>query len=493
MVIIINTWRINLTKNIFKLNKNDFIKNEYSLSADTYSPNIKLKSQSAIPLTELITAVKKGVEPGSSQYFHNAPNYFVRISDIDSINSTFYTDEKMRKIATQNKAPLLNKGDILYQTASDVGNVCMYLDNAPAYYNSHLLKIEVDIKYKYYVFAFLKSSVSKNFISISGSIKGMDNFRKDFLNKQLIAFPNPKIYINHNEIINYISNLMMNLIDKEFEIQRKEKEISLLIENELSSSYNYKYNYPKISDLKNENRIDANIYTSEYKMKEHNILTYKHGYFYLNADKIKPGKTPKKRIFKNENSGTDNIWITPKNIRNSLLHYETYISTDSSNTLTYNSIILSSIRYVNNGVYIDKNLDNNSYANQNTLIINEFEESDKQISILLFLTSDFCKNLLYGRRVVGTVPILYSSQLARIPIPKFKSDFRKKLVTLFYNEKSTTYKGIDDYIEKEKTRNKDLGIFQLNNEAMRLRNKINMIFDNIINENNITIELNPSN
>ncbi len=93
-----------------------------------------------------------------------------------------------------------------------------------------------------------------------------------------------------------------------------------------------------------------------------------------------------------------------------------------------------------------------------------------------------------AQRVLGVVPILYTSDLIKIPIPKFPNDRQKVISEVFYNSKVKS-EGLTfrNYLEKEKKRNEKIGIFQLNNEAHSLRNTLENLVDQIINEKPVKI------
>ena len=48
---------------------------------------------------------------------------------------------------------------------------------------------------------------------------------------------------------------------------------------------------------------------------------------------------------------------------------------------------------------------------------------------------------------------------------------------------------LNDYLMKEKNRNKEIGIFQLNTEIIELKKNLKKIIDNIVKEQPIYVEL----
>jgi hypothetical protein len=95
-----------------------------------------------------------------------------------------------------------------------------------------------------------------------------------------------------------------------------------------------------------------------------------------------------------------------------------------------------------------------------------------------------------AQRNFGIVPILYTDNLCKIPIPKFDKDKKKEIVELYYNQVKVLEKNtLENYLENEKKRNELLGVHQLNDEIFILREKIENVIDKIIKEEPIYIEL----
>ncbi|MCK5449962.1 hypothetical protein KAI32_03790, partial [Candidatus Pacearchaeota archaeon] len=153
------------------INISEILASDNSLSAFSFRV-VPLKNDNFLPLKNLLIENKKGFEPGRKKYINFTENYFVRISELDDVNFTFNISLETKRIIPpkENRVQMI-KGDICYQTASNVGNVCIYNDKK-AYFNSHLRKINFK-KDKFYIFALLKSQFCKNQVEVGGSIKGV--------------------------------------------------------------------------------------------------------------------------------------------------------------------------------------------------------------------------------------------------------------------------------------------------------------------------------
>ncbi|WP_210708384.1 hypothetical protein [Maribacter dokdonensis] len=96
-----------------------------------------------------------------------------------------------------------------------------------------------------------------------------------------------------------------------------------------------------------------------------------------------------------------------------------------------------------------------------------------------------CGNISIGSKMKE----MKSYDFATLKYPNFEKELKQKIKSLYYFEKPKTEYELKDYLVKEKNRNKEIGIFQLNTEIIELKNKLKEIIDKIINEKPIKIEL----
>ncbi len=307
-----------------------------------------------------------------------------------------------------------------------------------------------------------------------------------------IKIPFPTIN-NHKEpekIEKLVSLIVQNLIDKEEQIKLKNEIIDEKIEKELRKNQEWKelkYSFPRINEIKAEKRLDTWIYTRKYKYYENNIIWYKNWFYYLEKSKISPWVTPQDYHFSDiKKNDTFYNWITPKNIEKRQMTFNTFIHTNTKSKVKSYSLILNGIRYVWNGIFNDNS--STIFANQNTLIINQFSEKIKQLFLFCFLTSIIWKEMQMTRRNFWIVPILYTDALCKIPIPKFSDSKQEEIAKEYYNKvDKNTDLDFENYLEKEKKRNKELWIFQLNMELFSLREVLEDLVDKIVMDEKITI------
>lgn len=348
------------------------------------------------------------------------------------------------------------------------------------YISGEVLRIRARDDYdKWFILGILKSLYFKEFLD--SVTPGGSTLRHSKL--LALDFKVP-YYTDKEQKRKYISLLVQNLVDKEKQLKIKREKIDNIIKTELpvNSTPDFRFSYPSISKIKDEERIDTGIYSEEYTRLVNSIKNYSNGFFYMNESDVSPGRTPKDYKYTIEKRNNAYLWITPKNINSLELSYYTYIHTlDSPRTKDY-SIILSSIRYMGYGFLVDG--EENVYCNQNTLIINHSDDKNEQIFLLAFFTSSIGKKLQYARRADGLVPIIYKNQLMKIPIPKFNDEVKNEIVSLYYNNFDLDNQNFtqDNYLLNVKDRNKNIGIYQLNLEILSLIDEIKSVVHSYILE-----------
>lgn len=470
--------------------KKDFCKN--SLCPKDYRELIQLNSNTT-NLSDILDNWYKGAEIGSDNYMKKSSYRFLKTNNV---TSNYYYDQNSIEFCKPFIGNKPQNNDILIVkdgAGKGLGEVSLYKNESinNDYISSGLIGIKIKSEKKYYALSLLKSQHFKDFVNVNTAQGSTIRHSKLIALEYPISFPTTKNHIKPELIEKYISILTQNVLDKEFQIELKNKQVDNLFKLELKSKTKKKvlYKFPTISKLKSGNRLDTIIYSERYFEYETLIKSYQNSYYFLNESEISPGRTPKDYYYSDtKKSNKFYEWVTPKNVNGRRLDYKTYIHTKSSTKISKNCIVLNGIRYVGNGIYIDTV--EKIYSNQNTLIINKFKEKEEQIFLYTFLTSEIGKYMQMAQRNFGIVPILYTDNLCKIPIPKFDKDKKKEIVELYYNQVKVLEKNtLENYLENEKKRNELLGVHQLNDEIFILREKIENVIDKIIKEEPIYIEL----
>lgn len=476
---------------IYKFSEKEF--NSFSLSARDYRLLI-YENNNTKNLRDLLEEKHKvGKEIGSEAYMNKSKYRFLKTVNI---SNSFILDETSVEYCKPEWKIYPKKYNILI--AKDGGGdwlweACIYPYNNEDNFDclsAWIIAISIVKAHRYYVFWFLKSRHFKNYIDLNTAQGSTIRHSKLVALDYNIPFPTQKNNPNPEKVEKLISLITQNIIDKEEQIQRKNKLIDELIESELRENQKettFQYSYPRKEEIFAESRLDTWIYEREYKNLELLIKNYKE-YFYLKEENIFPWSTPKDYFYSDYKRNWNFYeWLTPKNIDGRKLSYKTYIYTKSRKNISPNSIVVNGIRYVWNWIYVENE---KTFSNQNTLIIQHSEDKTEQIYLLCFLTSNYGKKLQMKRRNFGIVPILYTENLCKIPIPNFPEPKQKEIAKEYYNpvEKNTDLT-LENYLEKEKKRNEQIGIFQLNMEIFSLREKLEELIDAVVMEREVEIIL----
>lgn len=472
--------------------KNKSVKKSDLISKKSFSAfsfrKVFCSNKNVFILDNYIESNLKGYEPGSDAYIKFTNNYFVRIGDLNDNEFTFNIKDTTLKIIPPEKIQnVIRNNDICYQTASNVGNVCIFRGEK-AYYNSHIRKLEFKEK-REYIFSILKSNFGKNQVEVGGSIKGVDNFNVDLLKNTIIPFPTIKNHKNPELVEEYVSLITKNIIDKEEQIEKKMNEINSSIENELKPSLqNFNFYHPKKSELlKKDFRLDTGLYISDYKSIVEGIKNYKNGFYKLgDSKKIKwvSGSTPSALI--ETNKKTDKLWIAVADINYGLTYkrLKSFKLLDKINTVE-NGDILITRKGATVGkmiIYFDSGY-SEAFVNEDIKVLRLNKPLNEKVFIGLFLNSKFGQVQMLSNGSKGTKQGLTNPNILNVVIPDFLENFKLNLSKLYYNEveKNNTF-DLEKYLAAEKTRNEKLGITNLNLECFELVEKLNEIINKIINE-----------
>ena len=290
---------------------NSIRNNWNSLSAPFYREIICINKNTK-KLESFINSNDKWFEPWSDKYINFWDTLFIRITEMDSLSYSFSDTESTLKIIPSACENTIQYWDICYQTASDVWNVNMYFWDK-AWYNSHIRKLTFNDK-RHYLLAFLKSDFCKFQVESFWSIKWVDNFSETRFNETIIPFPTLNNNKNPELIEKYIDFTVRNIIDKELQIKEKKKKIDNIIIkniNEKQSSKQFKYNLPRISEIKSIWRLDTWMYEKKYKESEWKIKNSIYEKFSIPIKELSWGNTPKVRIFE---PSEKNIFGSPQQI-----------------------------------------------------------------------------------------------------------------------------------------------------------------------------------
>jgi hypothetical protein len=311
--------------------------------------------------------------------------------------------------------------------------------------------------------------------------------RLDKNTKKEVLIPIPK----NEKIIEYITKLIISLIDKEQMIREKFQKMNDIIKEELNKQQNknkFVFNYPTYNEMKTNKRLDTGIYDFEYKKLIHLIKNYSNGFFYIPENKLKSGSTPKKRMMGN---GTKK-WVTPS-IVNKFGYFDIYERIMCNKTNIKKDCILIINRtskggygeYVGISVFYDFSKNGEAQHNQGFYRIDEYSEDELKI-ITIILNSQYYREM-FGHISLGSkMKEVKINNFSNIPFPKFPDSIKRKLIDLYSQERKYTNNiTIDNFDKIDEEITKSSGILELSEQINRIKYKLDLTIASIINNNEI--------
>lgn len=490
---------------------NKFSDKEFSLfsfSARDYR-RLLLKNANTIKLKDLLEKkYKVGKEIGSENYMKKSKHRFLKTVNI---SNNFLLEEISIEYCKPKNKVFPKKDEILIVkdgAGNGLGEVCLYphenKDNLDSI-SAGIISIQVNEEKKYYLFCILKSQHFKDYIDLSTAQGSTIRHSKLIALDYEIPFPTTKNNPNPENIEKIVSLIAQNIIDKEEQIKAKNKLIDEKIEQELRENQkenSFSYTYPRISEIKEERRLDTGLYETEYKNFNFLVKNYAEGFFKLEDKGYE--------ISRGQNLQITNIgksYYSEKKLNNKFytMIFSSDISEDSvaigksylGNTRKLKCIENEDIIFCSRGaqfgrVAIFPEIEKNTITNiDNMHIKNKSANLPEKIYICQFLRHLRKIKHLYKIAIFGNGSFSFTKyHLLDLSFPDFPEHKQKEIAKLYYNKlyKNTSLT-FGDYLEKEKVRNKELGVFQLNMGIFRLRDILEELVHKIVMEEKIEITL----
>ena len=467
----------------------------FSLSGKDYR---FLKNNSkAKYISEYIEKDFSGKEIGSEAYMQKSRFRFLKTVNLGN-NFTLETT-KFEYCKPINKV-YPKKGDILIAKdggGNGLGEIALYnLDNENKLdsISAGILGVRLNEEIKYYILGLLKTRHFKEFVDLNTPQGSTIRHSKKVALDYKIPFPTTKNHEEPQKVQDLVSILVQNIIDKEEQIKAKNQKIDDLIEKELMENQNSKsfhYKLPRISEIKKEGRLDTGLYEKKIKEVEGLILNYLDGYFKISelSYKFVSGSTPESYIYTNKDNAL--WWIAVADINYGLTYSkQVKIQVPSIiNNILINGDILITRKGATLGkmnLYFATNI--LAFVNEDIKVLRLKTKLYQKIFVGLFLNSKYGQTKLISSGSKGTKQGLTNENILSTLIPSFPELKQQEIAREYYNqiEKNSNLK-LENYVELEKIRNSQLGIFQLNMEIFELREKLEELVDKIVNEEVIEI------
>lgn len=486
------------------LSKKEFNKN--SLCSKDYRELLILNNNKTL-LSDFITSKSTWKEIGSDSYMKRSKYRFLKTVNI---SDWFLIDEARVEYCKPDNKIFPKKWDILIVKDgwwSWLWEVWYYnIDNENNFdsLSSWLIRVSLKKEKKFYILWLLKSKHFKTYIDLNTAQGSTIRHSKQISLEYEVTFPSINNHLEPEKIEKFVSLIVQNLIDKEEQIKSKNEIIDEKIEKELrENQVSWKVfnplKYTRITDIKDKWRLDSDIYSEKVREIEFITENYIKGCSYI-SDNFKYNRWPNLAISVIWNSyysdtPKSNFYRIFTNIEmqdNRTISWFRYIwNKNKLMTLPDNWVMLSADwMIVWRSFFWDKF--ENTITNIHPWVIIPLKKEypiSKRVFLSVYLS--FLKNIWYLAKIKDKSNWWWLKKWHLdkwIKIPNFPDLKQEEIAKEYYNkvEKNNDL-DFDNYLEKEKARNKELWIFQLNMELFSLREILEDVIDRIVMDKKIDI------
>ena len=464
------------------------IKGKDCLLSSSLHKQINVANENYLPLRSLLSRELNrndlGKEVGSINYVSGSNFFFTKTKALQAYSflpvlNSESTESIMPQAFVDHN---LKAGDIILSKDSNIGETVILDKDYPNYMLSGALyKLPLNESDKFYILAFIKHRYYReqlNRLVPKGAT--LRHAGTKFLDCN-IPFP-----VNYKEtIVNYVSNITKKIVEIEIEIKKRDSEINDIIETELNknqhTSTTYNFSHATYSKLTIGKRLDTGVYSDTFQRITHLLTNYKGGVFYVDADKLRSGSTPKIRDISNYSEGCLR-WITPTNCSDwGFIQTHEKISTPTKNNLNEDAVLLINRtsrggkgEYVGIGTFYDYNTYGDGHHNQGIYRITGYSK-ELLVFITTFMNTKMMRKYCSALSVGSKMKEIKSEQFLSIPIPVLDSKVLKRVYKLFYTEDFD--RSIENILSLQ-THN--VGLFHLSVAESILTQYLNSVLDMII-------------
>lgn len=464
------------------------IKGKDCLLSSSLHKQINVANENYLPLRSLLSRELNrndlGKEVGSINYVSGSNFFFTKTKALQAYSflpvlNSESTESIMPQAFVDHN---LKAGDIILSKDSNIGETVILDKDYPNYMLSGALyKLPLNESDKFYILAFIKHRYYReqlNRLVPKGAT--LRHAGTKFLDCN-IPFP-----VNNKEtIVNYVSNITKKIVEIEIEIKKRDSEINDIIETELSKNQHtstiYNFSHATYSKLTIGKRLDTGVYSDTFQRITHLLTNYKGGVFYVDADKLRSGSTPKIRDISNYSEGCLR-WITPTNCSDwGFIQTHEKISTPTKNNLNEDAVLLINRtsrggkgEYVGIGTFYDYNTYGDGHHNQGIYRITGYSK-ELLVFITTFMNTKMMRKYCSALSVGSKMKEIKSEQFLSIPIPVLDSKVLKRVYKLFYTEDFD--RSIENILSLQ-THN--VGLFHLSVAESILTQYLNSVLDMII-------------
>ena len=480
-----------------EVSSHDIRAKEFSWSPGMYR-RVEIPNSNTRTVRELLDPNRpydKGTEPGSLYYMARSEWGFIRTKALQEHSTLLYP--KGESIVALNPRGIkdwknfdLRDGDLLMTKDSNVGE-CVMVDGdgwANHAWSNGIVRLHPRENH-FYFFAFVKHPLFKAQL-LSMLPKGVTiTHARDLWLDCTIPFPNQS---DAPRVVAYVSALMQAMMEKEKAIRSRSELILKTIETELDAHQTkpFVFDHPTIHEIRRVGRLDAALYSKQYKQVLHSVEKYKHGSTNPKADgfEVVPGpsleiKLLRVRVDCNEARPGFYALILPTNISdNGTLIRTQYLGTPKNLPLLQNGdIVFGESGCHRSLVLID--VKENCTTNAHGIYA---RRSDGNLTKSIFLRCFYDwldKTGIINLLAVGGNGGHFSPEyFSSLPVPKFPDEIQADIARLYHNPTlaPTTMPTLDDFVEWHRDWNENLGIWELDREMKALQTTLRQVQDQII-------------
>lgn len=482
------------------ISSRDFEAKQYSFSSSLYKTiNISnSKSRVVKDLLDSCTPYDKGFEPGSLWYMSDSPYKFIRTKALQAYTSILYP--KGNSIIGINPRAFvqsyLKAGDILLSKDSNVGECAILTaDRAEKHmFSGGIVRLNVKNCDSYYLFSFLKHPLFKQQLECRVPRGATIKHAKDLWLDCLIPFPHDESLVDKVSIITRV----IVLIDQEIEI--KANQISSIIDTELDNNQlnnAFYYSYPHIKEIRQSCRLDAAIYSQNYKSTIWKVENYSNGFLTPKSDgfSVIPGPSLEIKLLKvriDSETYRDGYYslILPANISEyGTMNVIPYIGTPKRlPTLKYGDVIFGEAGFQKGRsiVLLDESETRLYTTNAHGLYARRNDNNIIESIFFRCIFDWYRKNGLIDLMAVGGSGGHFSPEyFESIKIPSFPDSKKRVIARIYHNNAQLpeldNWESPGFFSSCEKVI-KEMGIWELNESKLNLSSVLRDIQSQIIDE-----------
>ena len=471
-----------------------------SLSPSSYK-TLFITNKTTKGIRDLISEkAQKGQEVGSSSYINKSNFYFIRNKALQASCLMPTLHDMVPILPNSFKDFKLKKGDILISKDANIGETAYLNEDLPyCMISGGLVRLRLPDQIRHYVFAFMKSDFFKEQVYLMAARGATIRHAKSLWLDAVIPFPNKT---NKDKVIDFVGHMTKALIRKEAEIKRKYNKIIALIDKELKGNQGhgtFTYNMPSLKELQQTRRINASIYSMDFKHNIFYIENYKHGSRTLQDLGFKPKRGPNlavsvigRSIYSEEPKSNFYELIEPMDITDFMtVRRSRWLGNKTKIPCLRKGDILFGAEGNIGKVYVFCDDVNNTITNYHGMSINmdDTKALHQNIFIGCFLSYLKEEGVFEKIAVGGQGGSVGKEKLLQLKIPDFPPANKEEIAKYYYNTTSYDEQKLNaSFFEEEDTRvTQDAGMSQLDKQQKAIRRILNGIIERVILDKEVQI------